>query len=295
MNSQEISEFYERQLSVWEDARKRVEAFGQVEWKTFDFGSYKIKAQFNPARAVSSNAKLDKQSIAQRKCFLCAQNRPEIQEEMPLNERFTLLINPFPILHEHFTIALNEHKDQGIKEYVGDLLDFAQAMSGHSFLYNGPKCGASAPDHQHFQAVKRGQLPFEDEYKRLKRRRLSGDDQSHVEELLDFGRKCLLLESSDKEAMISMFNSVYEERQNGGEEPKWNIFALYEEATWHLFLFLRKAHRPTQFFAEGDDYMMISPGAIDIAGVFVLPRRADFDRIDKAIIEDVLRQVSENA
>lgn len=292
MNDKEIKQLYESQLAVWDDFRTRVAQLEDVEWKTFDFGTFKIKAQFNPARAVSSNAKLDKASIAKRKCFLCQENQPEIQEKLTLNERFSLLINPFPILHEHFTLPLNSHKEQEIKPYIADFLDFTQRMPNHTLLYNGPQCGASAPDHIHFQAVKRGQIPFEKEYKQLGRKRILGDDQAHAEELLDFGRKCIVIESSSPKEVEQLFLQIYQQYQEGTEEPKWNIFSLYEDNAWHLFLFMRKTHRPTQFFAEGDDYMMISPGAIDIAGVFVLPRREDFDRINKEIIEDVLKQVS---
>ena len=292
MNHLDITQLYKEQLAVWDDFRMRVEQMQAIEWKTFDFGTFRIKAQFNPARAVSSNAKLDKASIAKRKCFLCPENRPEIQKGLKMNDRFTLLINPFPILLEHFTLPLNQHKEQEIKPYISDFLDFAQMMTDHTLLYNGPQCGASAPDHIHFQAVKRGQIPFEEDYKQVARKRIFGDDDSHAEELLDFGRKCILVESSSKEKMETMFLQLYEQYQTGTEEPKWNIFLLYENNAWHLFLFMRKTHRPTQFYAEGDDYMMISPGAIDIAGVFVLPRREDFDRINKEIIWDVLQQVS---
>ncbi|MBP5455370.1 MAG: DUF4922 domain-containing protein [Paludibacteraceae bacterium] len=292
MDNNEITRLYEEQLSEWDDFRLRVEQLQKVEWKTFDFGTFKIKAQFNPARAVSSNAKLDKASIAKRKCFLCSENRPDIQKGIKMNDRFTLLINPFPILLEHFTLPLNQHKEQEIKPYIRDFLDFAQMMTSHTLLYNGPQCGASAPDHIHFQAVKRGQIPFEEDYKTVARKRILGDDESHADELLEFGRKCILVESASKEKMETMFHLLYNQYQIGEEEPKWNLFVLFEEGIWHLFLFLRKTHRPTQFFAEGDDYMMISPGAIDIAGVFVLPRKEDFDRINKEIIKDVLQQVS---
>lgn len=287
-----IKQLYDKQLSVWSDFRQRVEQLDQIVWKTFDFGSFRIMAQFNPARAVSSGAKLDKKSIADRKCFLCEENRPSIQEGLRLNDRFSILVNPFPILHEHFTIPLDDHREQEIKPYIGDLLDFTQMMPQHTLLYNGPKCGASAPDHIHFQAVRRGQIPFESEYKLLKKREVKRNGGAVAEEMLDFGRKCIHIVSSLKEEVVSLFNDLYVELQTGEDEPLWNIFSFYEDEAWHLFLFLRKTHRPSQFFSEGEDYMMISPGAIDIAGVFVLPRWEDFEKIDKGIIEDVLRQVS---
>lgn len=291
----QIKDLYNSQLEVWQDFKNRVDQLKNIELRSFNFGPYIVKAQFNPARAVSSNAKLDKATIANRKCFLCEANRPEIQQGLAINDRFTLLVNPFPILEEHFTIPLNEHKDQEIKPYIEDLLDFTKIMDQHVLLYNGPQCGASAPDHIHFQAVRKGQLPFEEEWKTINKRLLSEYKFGKMEELQNFGRRCIHIQAGTKNAAQSFFLQIYTQYQlisGNQDEPKMNLFSLYEDGEWHLFIFPRKTHRPTQFFAEGADYKMISPGAIDIAGVLVLPRREDFDSLDKATISDVFKQVS---
>lgn len=291
----QVKELYDSQLNVWPDFRKRVEQLKEIELRTFDFGKYQIKTQFNPARAVSSNAKLDKASIANRKCFLCKENRPAVQKGVAINDRFTLLVNPFPIMEEHFTIPLNQHSDQEIKPYIEDLLDFSHIMEQHVLLYNGPHCGASAPDHIHFQAVRKGQLPFENEWQNLDTKILSECKFGKTEEIQDFGRRCIHIEATDKVSAKSFFLQIYTQyqmREGMQDEPKMNIFSLFEEKKWHLFIFPRKTHRPTQFYAEGTDYKMISPGAIDIAGILVLPRREDFDQLDKETIIDVFKQVS---
>ncbi len=309
---QELEKLYSEQLTEWEQFREQVTRLNEVEIHTFDFGNpdtgkYVIKTQYNPARAVSSNAVLDEKTIATRKCFLCPENRPAVQRGVQLNENFVALVNPFPILKEHFTIPLTQHKKQEILPYLGDMLDFARILPDFTVFYNGPKAGASAPDHLHFQAVRKGQLPFEQEYPFFSSRNgttlYSIGCQSYENEnkngrvgtLKNYGRNCILIQSSNKETALALFQQVYAQLQSATsteEEPMMNVFALFENNEWNLFVFPRKTHRPSYFFAKGNDYKMISPGAIDIAGVFVLPRKEDFDSVDEEVISDVLRQVS---
>lgn len=291
----DVRKFYEEQLAEWPEFRQRVEQLEQVEWREFRLNAFTVKAQYNPARAVSSGAKLDKESIAKRKCFLCADNRPAVQRGLKLNDRFTLLVNPFPILKEHFTIACDKHCPQEIKSNLSDMLDFAQLMPDHIIFYNGPRCGASAPDHMHFQAVAKGQLPLEQEWKKAEKRPLSEWNGHKLEQLMDFGRRCLHAESDRKDALASLFNQTYTQymmMEGGDEEPRLNLFVQYEENRWHFFFFPRKTHRPTQYFAEDASYRMISPGAIDMAGVLVLPRKEDFDALTLNELKDVYHQVS---
>jgi len=305
---QEIEKLYSEQLTEWAQFREQVLRLNEVQTHTFDFGNYVIKTQYNPARAISSNAKLDEKSIADRKCFLCPENRPAVQRGVRLNENFVALVNPFPILKEHFTIPLTQHKKQEICPYLNDMLDFARMLPDFTVFYNGPKAGASAPDHMHFQAVKKGQLPFEQEYRQIEK--FSWKYKAgKVNTLLNYGRDCVLIQSASKEIVHTLFSSIYTtigQRENynsdsttfrpfdpsTSSEPMMNVFVLFENEEWNLFIFPRKAHRPSCFFAEGEDYKMISPGAIDIAGIFVLPRKEDFDSVDEAVISDVLRQVS---
>ncbi len=311
MNTQqEIEELYSGQLNEWEQFREQVLQLNKVEIHSFDFENYVIKTQYNPARAVSSNARLDEKSIAARKCFLCPENRPAVQREVRLNENFIALVNPFPILKEHFTLPLIQHRKQEILAYLDDMLDFARRLPDFTIFYNGPKAGASAPDHLHFQAVRKGQLPFEQEYLWIEKKILTEEGNGRISALQNYGRACLLIQSPDKKTICTLFKKVYFSlaKQEGkkareqekmtpdtlsgfAEEPMMNVFVLFENEQWNLFIFPRKAHRPSYFFAEGNDYKMISPGAIDIAGIFVLPRKEDFNSVGKEIIEDVLKQI----
>ena len=292
---QEIEKLYSEQLTEWTQFGENVLQLSNIKTGSFDFGNYVIKTQYNPARIVSSNAKLDEKSIAARECFLCSENRPAVQREVRLNERFIALTNPNPILKKHFTIPLIEHKKQEILPYLNDMLYFAEILPDYLILYNGPKAGASAPDHIHFQAVGKGQLPFESEYQKTEKKILAGDAGKKMSMLQHYGRCCILIQSSDKEAVNSLFQQMYVQLQaisGAKEEPMMNIFVSYENRQWSLFTFPRKAHRPSCFFAEGNKHKMISPASIDMAGIFVLPRKEDFDSIDKETILDVFEQVS---
>lgn len=287
--------FFEEQLNEWPEFKERVAQLDGVETHEFLLEGNRIIAQHNPARVVSTGAKLDKDSIAKRACFLCGENRPAQQRGLKMNDRFTLLVNPFPILKEHFTIVCDEHSPQQIKDSIGDLLDFAQMMANHIVFYNGPRCGASAPDHLHFQAVAKGQLPLEQEWRKVEKLELSEWGGNKMEQLMHYGRRCLHIESKKKEAVISHFNQLYTQyqmREGGSEEPRLNLFVSYEEDTWHLFFFPRKEHRPKQYFATDETYRMVSPGAIDMAGVVVLPRKEDFEAMTVGELKDIFEQVS---
>jgi len=297
MLQQEIEDLYSAQLTEWSELRENVERLNSVETRSFLFGNYEIIAQHNPARITSSAAKTDERSIAARKCFLCPENRPAVQREVRLNERFIALVNPYPILKKHFTIPLIEHKKQEILPYLCDMLDFAQMLPNFVILYNGPKAGASAPDHIHFQAVAKGQLPLESEYLKTEKKCVTKNSNGEAYTLQNYGRHCITARSPDKNNMIFLFQQIYHKLQllhNTEEEPLMNIFVLYENEEWNLLIFPRTTNRPTHFFAEGKEQKMISPGAIDMAGIFVLPRKEDFDSINNEIISDVLEQVSTN-
>ena len=141
---------FDSQLKNWPDFRERVEQLEDLERKTFKFESHEVIVQFNKARAVSTLAKVDSVSISQRKCFLCSENRPSVQQGINVLGKFELLVNPFPILNGHFTIANVKHTKQEIMPYFKDLLEISKALHSYVIFYNGPKCGASAPDHMHF-------------------------------------------------------------------------------------------------------------------------------------------------
>ncbi len=252
--------------------------------KTFVVDGYKVVAQHNPARAVSSGAKLDKATIAKRKCFLCKENRPVDQPSVIYNENFEILKNPFPILKKHLTIPLMRHERQEILPHFATMLDLSKDLPDFDLLYNGPKCGASAPDHMHFQAVQTGLMPLDE--KPLSEFNIVDG------EIRDFGRKCFVFEGSDKEAICKHYTDLYNKLtiKEDEWEPRMNVVAHYitSTQTWNVWVFPREKHRPS-YYEQG---RMISPGVIDMAGILVFPKPDDFEDVDENMIRQIYKEVS---
>src|SRR2546423_11596990 len=209
----------DEQVSEWGLLRENIAALGSVRTRSIPVDDFVLKVQFNPARLTSTAAKTDSKSIRERKCFLCAENRPPEQRGVDFGEDYLVLCNPFPIFPEHFTITHRAHRPQRIKDTFGDLLDLAAAMSPrYTVFYNGPKCGASAPDHLHFQAGDRGFMTIEGEYNRIK-----GEPIASTASLLMFAprslRPFIALESNDRAALISAFEAVYRSLNDLAPDP----------------------------------------------------------------------------
>ncbi len=274
MLQDKIKQLFHQQLDDWPLAKKGYQALQEVRVKTFDMGVCVFKVQYNPARAVSSLAKLDEASIRTRACFLCAQNRPIEQSSIDFKGKYDILVNPFPICDMHFTIASKIHVPQLIKGRIQDMLDLAEAMPEFIILYNGPKAGASAPDHFHFQA---GNVDF---------------FQQPVDCLKQDLVEKYVFRSTNKLVVESNFHDLYLQLQADEQEPMMNLFCQYKPDGWVLTVYPRKLHRPKQYFAEGIEKLMVSPGAIDMTGILIVAREEDFEKISKADIEDIFNQVS---
>lgn len=288
---QEAIDLIDKQQECWPIYKERMLQLENIQTKEFKIGAYTVIAQHNPARAVSSGAKVDKQSIEKRPCFLCSKNRPKEQIGINILDNYTLLVNPFPILKGHYTIVNNRHTQQTIYDKIGDLLSLCQLLPSHLVFYNGPKCGASAPDHLHFQAIKKGQLPIEKECRDLTKATLSDNPCGSMSVIQGLGRRCIVIESGRKDMATSFFHQLYLQLPKAQEEPMMNVIGSFDNDKFILYVFCRKAHRPSQYFNE-DDPWMISPGAIDMGGVLVLAQEKDFNRISSQVIEDVYKQVS---
>ena len=175
LTNQAVYDLFNRQLAVWQQASDNFAALANVGVKEITVGGFPVKVQFNPARIVSSAAKVDPKTIKERKCFLCGANRPEIQEGLPFfgkKAEYSVLINPFPIFPKHLTVPDVNHVNQTIEgewERFEDMLSLAETLDDFLFFYNGPKCGASAPDHMHFQGGNKGFLPVEYNYNALEK------------------------------------------------------------------------------------------------------------------------------
>ena len=291
------------QKENWELARTNFAGLKTVRTKSFNFGDFEVKVQFNPARIVSSGAKVDAKTIAERKCFLCTENRPAEQTAVDAGD-YLVLVNPFPIFPEHFTIPRKEHVDQQIKPYFADMLDLAEALDDYLIFYNGPRCGASAPDHMHFQAGTKDFLPLVNDYKRLKDTHAQLLVESENFQLFNFNnylRTVYCIESTDVESAKDAFEKLYTHFQQisllalpkgEGAEPMLNIVCTFEDGKWFTFVLPRKTFRPWQYTAEGDQQLLVSPATVEMCGIFITPIEAHFEKITKEDVESILEQAS---
>lgn len=293
--STEIKELLAKQKIEWPLAGKNFAELKNVQVREFQYDGFRIKVQFNPGRIVSSAAKVDKKSIEDRQCFLCAANRPEVQRGVNFDD-FAVLVNPFPIFPEHFTIPAHAHQLQRIKGNFDKMLYLSKAMSGFTLFYNGPKCGASAPDHFHFQAGNNGFMPLVGDLPLLKKqfgKRLT-NRESDLWTVKDGLRNFLFLESKNSEELKTEFESIYTVLENfstAEEEPMLNILSLFDAGKWLVFIFPRAKHRPWQFFEEGAENILLSPASVDMGGVLITPLEKDFKKITKEDVHDIFGQV----
>lgn len=291
--SEEAKKLLESQLGVWELARNNYNNLSTVQSKELDFGHFKVRVQFNPARIQSSAAKVDAKSIQERKCFLCPANLPAVQKGIDFEGRYQILVNPFPIFPEHFTIPAYDHVDQLIFDRFEDMLTFSRLLDKYTLFYNGPKCGASAPDHVHFQAGSRGFMPIEAEVKNIDKQLVVEDAGLKVYALRNYLRNSFLIEATDKEKATSIFKKLYAslDIKEGEQEPMMNVLAWYEEGVYYVVVLPREQHRPSCFFAEGDANILISPASVDLGGVFITPQEKDFNEITERDIEAILKEI----
>lgn len=296
--SQGANLFFESQKQSWELLKNGSASLSSVRVKIFNFGDFNIKVQFNPGRIVSTSAKVDNKSIAERKCFLCVENLPEHQKSLIFNERFYILCNPFPIFPEHFTLTNKSHVDQRIEPFINDMLSFSKEMKDYTIFYNGPKCGASAPDHMHFQAGTKYFMPIDSEIELINNKYgkiIYRNNLVSVSAIDDSLRKIIYLKGSDEQELIRLFNIIYKEYSKTNpseEEPMFNIISFYEKNIYKIIIILREKHRPTQYFAEGEDNILLSPASVDIGGVCITPLEKDFNKITKEDLIDIFNQVS---
>lgn len=293
--SGEVSDLFESQFGEWSLARENYRQLDDVRVRKIAFKYYDITVQFNPGRITSSAAKVDARSIEARPCFLCEKNRPTEQRGIAFEGGYVILINPFPIFPRHLTIVSEHHTPQRIAGSFPDMLRMAEALPGYVIFYNGPQCGASAPDHLHFQAGGRGFLPAEQDFTNpLLCRKVASFSGTELWLWSDYGRGIMTLAGSDSKALAGIF-SIFHDRlafsQPERPEPMLNILAYRSGEKLIAHIMPRKVHRPACYFAEGDEKILLSPAAVDLGGVFITPREADFNRISASDITGILNEV----
>ncbi len=307
--NKQVLEFIHRQMNDWPLAAQNYNQFSHTKERIIAFDEFNLIVQFNPERIRSSAAKVDKQSITERKCFLCTENRPAQQEGLEYPGGYTILLNPYPIFEKHLTIETG-HIPQRIAGRMGDMLRLAKDLSDFVILYNGPECGASAPDHFHFQAGTKDTLPVESELDRLKKLLYKTNEgcvwtmnnnmhtiatSSQDTAMANYLRKVIIYTSLNPAWVETEFNRMmdaFAKIQPDKPEPMVNILAAFHEDRYTLFVFPRQKHRPSQYDQEGEQQIMFSPGSVDCGGLLVIPRVEDEPKITKETIADMFIQVT---
>jgi hypothetical protein len=279
--TREVEDLFKRQLRQWPQLAKGVEGLAQAKTRPVRIDWYDIYIRHIPHRKASTTAAIDRESIAKRPCFLCASNLPPEEEGVQFDENFTIYCNPFPIVDHHLTIAHKEHGAQRIANQFGSMLDIAARLPGYFVVYNGPECGASAPDHMHFQAGSRVLFPIE-------------KDTAGLTGLTvpNYARNVFLFRGLDRSALIDRMDRAIDllaDATGKRPEPMVNIAVFHERDEWVIYLFPRGKHRPEVFHTSE---LTVSPASIDLCGIFVVPLAPDFERIAGDAISAIFREVT---
>ena len=295
----DLEELYWSQQKTFGLARDNYIRLKESVYRNIPINGFRFSIQFNPSRILSTNAKVDPATIKDRKCFLCPENMPPQQEGLPYGERYNIFVNPYPIFEKHFTVPATQHSPQLIGGRFEDLLALAFDFPEYSVFYNGPECGASAPDHFHFQMAPRRVMPAEQDannagiIKELIKR-----DSFSISTIDNYLRRVLVLSSPDRRILTSLFyklTTLLPPAGNAGGEPKFNLIAWFEGRIWTVCLFPRETLRPRQFFEEGEAKVLFSPGSVDMAGLIIAPRKEDFEKYTPDLLADLFSQVTLNS
>jgi hypothetical protein len=284
------------QKKTWREFADGYDALRAIKTRDIDCDGDFVTLQFNPQRIKSASAPVDEQAIQSRQCFLCIENLPDEQRGILYQDYFLILCNPAPIFDRHFTISHVTHQKQSIEAVPEIFLDLAREFGpSYTIFYNGPKCGASAPDHMHFQACPANVLPIEalaaDDSKRVLKKK---EGTVSIWALSTCGRQVILIESGDKKDMeLAIRRLVEAMRKTLGvsDEPMLNVLCSFTGGMWRLIVFPRSKHRPDVYYLQGDDRVLISPGAVDLGGLIITPIEKDFISVDSKLIKDIFREV----
>lgn len=315
---EEVEAFIDQQLHDWDEAKQRFEALSsQVKTKVLPIHDGELRVQFNPSRIVSTGAKIDKETLKKRACFLCDINRPKQQNKLPILGSLQVLVNPFPILPQHLTIPTRRHVAQHFSHFSSLIDQIAWQLPGMFVFYNGARCGASAPDHAHLQAGCRGYVPIEKDWKLYENslERIypsTKSEEAELEEqgynpknggifmLKDYACPAFVIQGPACEKRPILLDKLWEVLpvENKRQEPDVNILSWRQEGGPSQpdyivsIVFVRKKHRPDCYTAEGKEKCLVSPGAIDMGGLLITPRAEDFEKLTPKMAASILREVT---
>ena len=290
----QISDMFSRELEAHGRAFVNYQALSQVEVKDMTIDGFPAKLFFNPARVRSVMADVSPEALQKRACFLCPDGVEEHQLthnwDSPTGHTYYIRVNPFPIFSPHFTVSSSVHERQELLPHLESMLHLAKELPEMTIFYNGPMCGASAPDHMHFQAVPRHSLPIEDHFSTNYANAVlvqETDLQTHlaaVKKVLAMGT---IPEEASQTGSLTVGASHAEEY-----EPRWNIVTWYDEK-WHTVVFFRKESRPMCFFAPEEERILFSPATVEMAGIGIVANRESFDRLTPSKLRDIIREVAD--
>lgn len=277
----EIEELYSRQLNQWELARVNYDAVSHINVKKFNFNGREIVAQLNPCRYKSATAQVDSMSPSGQDCFLCSEHQPVEQETIMWQDSYKIQINPYPIFNRHLTLSHVEHRPQAIVPHIDPMMQLAEQLPGYVLFYNGPKCGASAPNHQHFQAVPFDMLP-------LCREVIHDDcDLSVYFPFFHIIRK----EASEAKRWFHVFEEGMKSMNPNADEPPQNVLCWRTRNEWHIIIIPRSKHRPS-CYGYGEDQFLLSPASVEMTGVWPIARESDFNRITPSLLQSITEEVT---
>lgn len=289
----------DHQLDNWSLAAKNYKSLNSIQTKSLIIDNEKVIIQHNPERVTSTTANVEENVVKNRKCILCEENLPEEQRYLNYYKEYRFLVNPYPILKEHFTVAKTKHTPQALMDYFNDLLLISRDVGErYAVLYNGSKCGASLPEHLHFQIGNKDQLPIVDQVNFALDKNadiVAATNKIKIASINSFKRKSFVAESNDSVEILNFFsilNSFLKKVQTDIEEPKLNIVSLYDRKKWKVIIFLRKLHRPSCYYKTDESQILVSPASIDLSGLIVVPRKEDIEKLTSNIIKEIYREVS---
>ncbi len=291
-----IAALIAQQLDTWPMLRGATETLNQAEYKEFSVKGSKVLTQFNPARIVSTAAKVDAASIKARPCFLCAENLPAEEKGIPFGENYVILCNPFPVLKNHLVISEKSHTPQSILTRFEDFLALTEVVGDQYFtLYNGASCGASAPDHHHFQACSRDDVPLFDEVEKRSRNYSKKSNSFSSFTLQNYRLNILIARGKNKAELLNWFDETIKFLQakiGTDSEPMLNLVATSDAHGFTVYLFPRAKHRPACYFADGEKQLTVSPAGIDLTGILVVPNPEHYARISAQDIEEIYAEIT---
>jgi len=297
----EINKFIQDQLSVWPLASANSRSLKKVKYKDVQVGGIKAKVQYNPGRIASSTAQTDPVTLASRPCVLCSQHRPQEQFHIKFEGRkgrmYNIQVNPYPIFPNHLVIVSERHIPQTIWHHFPDMLDFTMKYPDFTAFYNGPDCGASIPDHMHFQACPKGSTPVEiacDSFLDNPGEPLATIKDASLYHFENYCKGVFCLKATTSKSLAKLFYRLLDcsPWPSYETEPKFNLFVYSRGKEYRAIVFLRSAVRSHHYSSQGPDHLTISPGAADMAGVFVAPIEEDWRKVDSRLITEMLSEVS---